>query len=193
MNAPAAPTQDLHSRFPGLVSEPSEFRGETTVQVGDATRITEVLRHARQDLGFDLLLDMTGVDHLGEEPRFEIVYHLYSFASHRYLRIKTRVGEEKAELPTAATLWRAADWHEREIYDLLGIRFTGHPDLRRILMWDSYPHHPLRKDFPLAGRPTDDGRANRAPMAGGPFVTSPGEKITREREPRGKGESNRTI
>ena len=90
------------------------------------------------------------------------------------LRLKTDVSEEKSELPSVTGVWRTANWHEREIYDMMGIRFRGHPDLRRILMWEGYPYFPLRKDFPLAGKPS--GFAGRgvhqiSPMEGGPFVT----------------------
>lgn len=144
---------------------------------------------AKSDLGFDLLLDISGVDHLGKEPRYEVVYHLYGMATGVYLRVKTAMGSDSAELPSVSGIWRAADWHEREAFDLMGLKFTGHPDMRRIIMWDGYPYHPLRKDFPLAGLPTEDGRANAAPLEGGPFVTSTGEKTTVDREPRGKGEA----
>jgi NADH-quinone oxidoreductase subunit C len=102
------------------------------------------------------------------------------------LRIKTNVSEEKSELQTVSGVWRTANWHEREIYDMMGIRFRGHPDLRRILMWEGYPYFPLRKDFPLAGKPTDvPGVAftEPAPLEGGPFVTAPGGKDAIEREP----------
>jgi NADH-quinone oxidoreductase subunit C len=177
----------LAERFPGLVSGPSEFRGEFAVTVGDAQRIAEVMKVAKEELGFDLLLDASGVDHLGREPRFEMVYELYAMSAGAYLRVKTPVAGDPPELPSVCGVWRAADWHEREAFDLMGIKFSGHPDLRRIIMWEGYPHHPLRKDFPLAGLPTEDGRADTAPLAGGPFVTSPGEKTTVEREPRAKG------
>jgi len=187
----ASSARELAGRF-GLEVLP-EFRGETSIMVKDASRIAEVMRCARNDLGFELLLDISSVDHLGDEPRFEVVYHLYSFKAHQHLRLKTRVGEEKPELPSITEIWKGADWHEREVFDMMGIRFAGHPDLRRILMWDGYPHFPLRKEFPLAGIPTEDGRANIAPMAGGPFVTSPGEKTALEREPRAKGESNSKV
>ena len=103
------------------------------------------------------------------------------------LRLKTGVSEEKSELPTITTVWKTANWHEREIYDMMGVRFRRHPDLRRILMWEGYPHFPLRKDFPLAGKPTDlPGVAftKPAPLEGGPFVTAPGGKDAIEREPR---------
>ncbi len=185
--------QQLSNRFKDLISSPVEFRGEATISLNNASAIAEVMQFAKSNLGFDMLLDICSVDHLGSDPRFEVVYHLYSFASHQYLRIKTFVSEENLELPTLSHLWKAADWHEREVFDMMGIRFRGHPDLRRILMWDSYPYHPLRKDFPLAGIPSPDGHANAVPMAGGPFVTSPGEMTTVDREPRGKGETNSVV
>lgn len=153
----------------------------------DPTQLVSVMHDIKLELGFDMLLDITSVDHMGSDPRFEIVYHPYSLTHHRYLRIKTSVGEKNPELPTLCNIWKAADWHEREIFDMMGIRFIGHPDLRRILMWEGYPHYPLRKEFPLAGLPVDSV-VKPAPMAGGPFVTTPGEKITVDREPRAKGE-----
>lgn len=177
----------LAARFPGLVALLPEFRGETAVSVGEAGRIVEVMAFARGDLGFETLLDASGVDHLGKNPRFEMVYELYARVSGAYLRVKTAVAVEPPELPSVSGVWRAADWHEREAFDLFGIRFTGHPDLRRIMMWEGYPHHPLRKDFPLAGLPTHDRRADVAPLEGGPFVTTPGVKTAVDREPRSKG------
>lgn len=185
--------QQLGAPFGDLVSAPAEFRGEVTVGVRDARRIPDVMKHARDQLKFDTLLDLCSVDHAEEEPRFEIVYHLYSRVAHQYLRIKTRVGGEKPQAPTVSHIWKTADWHEREAFDMMGIRFTGHPDLRRILMWDEYPYHPLRKEFPLAGLPTEDGRAETVPMDGGPFVTQPGVKAASKREPRGKGESDSRV
>ena len=116
-----------------------------------------------------------------------LAYHLYGYGHLCPLRLKTDVSEEKAEVPTVTGVWRTADWHEREIYDMMGIRFRGHPDLRRILMWEGYPYFPLRKDFPLAGKPTDVPEVaftNVAPLAGGPFVTIAGGKDTIAREPR---------
>jgi NADH-quinone oxidoreductase subunit C len=108
--------------------------------------------------------------------------------NHRcYLRLKTDVGEEQSELPTVTTVWRTADWHEREIYDMMGVRFRGHPDLRRILMWEGYPYFPLRKDFPVSGKPTnlpEIAFTETAPLQGGPFVTIAGGKDTISREPR---------
>jgi NADH-quinone oxidoreductase subunit C len=177
----------LAEAFPTLLSPPVEFRGEKTLVLSDAERITEVCAHARKELGFDFLLDISSVDNYGDDPRFTIVYELYGLAHHRHLRLKTSVSEEHPELPTLTTVWRTADWHEREIYDMMGVRFRGHPDLRRILMWEGYPYFPLRKDFPLAGKSSDFpdvAFSNPAPLEGGPFVTAPGGKDAMAREPR---------
>jgi len=144
---------------------------------------------AKQELGFDYLVDITSVDNYGDDPRFMLAYHLYGYGHLCALRLKADVSEEKAEVPTVTGVWRTANWHEREIYDMMGIRFRGHPDLRRILMWEGYPYFPLRKDFPLAGKPTDVPEVaftNAAPLAGGPFVTIAGGKDAISREPRGR-------
>lgn len=177
----------LKEKFADLVSEPIEFRGELSVKVSNAEQIPEVCAFAKTDLQFDYLVDISSLDNYGDDPRFTIVYHLYGYSQGGYLRLKAEVSEEKSELPTVTGVWRTADWHEREIYDMMGLRFRGHPDLRRILMWEGYPYFPLRKDFPLAGKPSEMPEVaftQRAPMAGGPFVTVAGGKDTVAREPR---------
>jgi len=177
----------LHEKFGELVSAPTEFRGEVSLKVADAERIVEVGAFAKKELGFDYLVDVSSIDNYGEDPRWTVVYHLYGIAHKQYLRLIANVSEEKSELPTVTTVWRTADWHEREIYDMMGVRFRGHPDLRRILMWEGYPYFPLRKDFPLAGKPSelpDVAFSKPAPLEGGPFVTTPGGKDAIEREPR---------
>ena len=177
----------LQAKFGDLLSAPAEFRGEITLKLADAERIAEVCEFAKRSLAFDMLLDLSSVDNYGEDPRWTLVYELYGLGHGCHLRLKTDVSEEKSELPTVSTVWRTADWHEREIYDMMGVRFRGHPDLRRILMWDGYPYFPLRKDFPLAGKPTDlpdIAFTKAAPMEGGPFVTLPGGKDSIAREPR---------
>jgi NADH-quinone oxidoreductase subunit C len=177
----------LQARFGDLLPDRTEFRGELTLAVADAEQIAEVCAFAKRELGFDYLVDVSSVDNYGDDPRWAVVYHLYGIGHGQYLRLKTNVSEEKSELPTVTGVWRTADWHEREIYDLMGIRFRGHPDLRRIIMWEGYPHHPLRKDFPVTGRPTevpDVAFSRAAPIEGGPFVTVPGGKDAIEREPR---------
>ncbi|HEY0548703.1 MAG TPA: NADH-quinone oxidoreductase subunit C [Verrucomicrobiae bacterium] len=188
----------LKAKFGDLLSEPVEFRGEVTLVVADAERIAEVCEFAKKSLGFNMLLDISSIDNYGEDPRWTIVYELYHMEQKTHLRLKTSVSEEKSELPTISTVWRTADWHEREIYDMMGVRFRGHPDLRRILMWDAYPYFPLRKEFPLAGLPTElsDPEITEeiktgvisAPMAGGPFVATPGEPMS-DAEPRAKDEA----
>jgi NADH-quinone oxidoreductase subunit C len=177
----------LKAQFGDLLSEPAEFRGEITLVVADAERIVEVCEFAKKSLGFNMLLDITGIDNYGEDPRWTLVYELYHMEQKTHLRLKTSVSEEKSELPTISTVWRTADWHEREIYDMMGVRFRGHPDLRRILMWDGYPYFPLRKDFPLAGKPSevpDVAFTKPAPLEGGPFVTIAGGNGALNREPR---------
>jgi NADH-quinone oxidoreductase subunit C len=142
---------------------------------------------AKEELKFDFLLDICSVDNLGDDPRWTIVYELYGLSHRCHLRLKTSVSEAASELPTVTGVWPTANWHEREIYDMMGIRFRGHPDLRRILMWEGYPYFPLRKDFPLAGKPSDAPEvafSKRAPLEGGPFVTKPGGRDATEREPR---------
>ena len=181
--------QRLRDQFPGLLSPPADFRGELTLSLSDPERIADVCAFAKRELGFDYLVDITSVDHYGDDPRFTLVYHLYGYGHRQYLRLKAKVAEHKAEVPNVTDVWQTANWHEREIFDLMGLRFRGHPDLRRILMWEGYPYHPLRKDFPLAGKPSDVPElafTQPAPLSGGPFVTVAGGKDTIAREPRGR-------
>jgi NADH-quinone oxidoreductase subunit C len=179
--------QKLKAQFGDLIGEPTAFRGEITVRVAEAERIAEVCGFAKKQLGCDYLVDISSVDNYGEDPRWTVVYELYAMAQRCYLRLKTDVSEEKSELPSVTEVWRTADWHEREIYDMMGIRFRGHPDLRRILMWEGYPYFPLRKDFPLAGKPSELPEVaftKPAPLEGGPFVTIAGGADAIAREPR---------
>ena len=185
--------QQIQSKFGSLIAAPVEFRGEVTVKISDADRIPEICDFAKNRLGFDYLVDISSVDNYGDDPRWTLVYELYGMEHRCRLRIKTDVSEEKSGLPTVTGVWRTTDWHEREVYDMMGISFHGHPDLRRILMWDGYPYFPLRKDFPLAGKPTDlpDIAFTRsAPQEGGPFVTLAGGKDTLTREPRVRNPEN---
>jgi NADH-quinone oxidoreductase subunit C len=170
------------------LQEKIEFRGESTFVIL-AADLRAVAQFCRDDGSFDYLLDITSVDNFGEEPRFEIVYELYSMALGSHLRLKVKVSEDQGEAPTVSDIWPTANWHEREIYDMMGIRFAGHPDLRRILMWDGYPYFPLRKEFPLEGLPSnmpDVAFSESAPLEGGPFVTSPSTATTKDREPRAR-------
>ncbi len=168
--------------------ETVDFRNETTVVV--ALSALESTLKQTFELGYDFLIDISSIDHDQEEPRFEMVYELANVDDSKHLRVRSRV-EEGEKVPTAVQIWKSANWHEREVYDMMGIEFSDHPDLRRILMWEGYPYYPLRKDFPLAGKPTDMpdvASTGVAPLEGGPFVTSPGGNRS-SGEPRAKGES----
>ena len=165
-----------------------EFRGETTLVI-ERSAVFDVCLFCKEQLGYSYLVDISGVDHFGEEPRFEVVYELYQFERGDHLRLKICVSEDLLEVPSVSGLWATADWHERECYDMYGIRFLGHPDLRRILMWEGYPFFPLRKDFPLGGRPSDMpdvAFTGIAPLEGGPFVTLPSTATAKDREPRSR-------
>ncbi len=139
--------------FPDAVQETHARLGDATARV-DPARIVEVLRMLRDDpeLEFEMLTDLTAVDYLGEVPRFEVVYHLYSVAKNHRVRIKARVAEDAPEIESAVSLWPSANWMEREVWDLYGIRFRNHPDLRRILLYEQFDGHPLRKDYPKEKR-----------------------------------------
>ena len=178
---------DLFSKsFGEKIQNETEFRGETSFTIA-ASDVHEISNFCRDELSFDYLLDITSIDNFGEDPRFEIVYHLYSMQHGVHLRLKLRVPEELGAVDTISDIWPTANWHEREAYDMMGIKFTGHPDLRRILMWDGYPFFPLRKDFPLEGLPSempDIAFTKVTPMEGGPFVTVPSSTGSKDREPR---------
>jgi NADH-quinone oxidoreductase subunit C len=180
----------LEGRFGDSIQPAIEFRGELTVLVA-SERIVEICRFLKTECKFDMLTDLSGVDNYGNDPRYEVDYLLYSFAHRSRLRLKLRVTEEDLTVDSVTGVWRGADWHEREAFDMYGIRFRGHPNLKRILMWDGYPHFPLRKDFPLAGveadlpdTAVDAGRVEAAPMLGGPFVGGSGTRSSIRREPR---------
>ncbi len=166
----------------------TEFRGETQLVIRRED-IAAVCRFCKETLGFDYLLDISSVDNFGEEPRFEMVYELSSIATNEHLRLKATVSEDELEVATVSDVWPTANWHEREIYDMMGIGFAGHPDLRRILMWEGYPYFPLRKDFPVGGKASETPEvafSKPAPLEGGPFVTAPSTETTKDREPRAK-------
>ena len=200
--AAATPVTDLlaalQAKFAPVTARPTGDHPAFNLPVGEAP---SALKFLRDEHGYDMLIDVTSIDwDVEASPRFSVVWHLLSTTHHGYVRLVADCASDtEPSAPSVVSLWPGANWHERETYDLMGIRFEGHPDLRRILMWDGYPFHPLRKDFPLAGldAPLPDEEVTAitktavkpAPMAGGPFVASPGEMNLTDAEPRAKDES----
>jgi NADH-quinone oxidoreductase subunit C len=125
-------------------------RGELTLEIEPA-RIVEVCRKLKTELDFIRLSDVTAVDRYPVEPRFEVIYHLHSISRGERLRLKCRVGGQQPEIESVTGVWRSANWYEREVFDLFGVHFQNHPDLRRIMMPDHWEGHPLRKDYPITG------------------------------------------
>lgn len=184
-----ASIQGLQKQFGESILDTVEFREEHTAIV-EQGKAREILQFCRDELGYDYLIDICSLDYLGEEPRWEMVYELYSLGNGKreHLRIRYKLPEDQ-KADSVSDLWPTAEWLEREVYDMMGIEFNGLGDHRRILMWEGYPYHPLRKDFPLAGRPTempDVAFTKRTPLAGGPFVTAPTSDSTVHREPRSR-------
>ena len=187
----------------------ADFDGATARETADCAAVTfslegmlDSFQRLRDAYALPMLMDLCGVDWgVDRSPRFTVFYHLFSVRKHDYLRVAVDCRNDKApEIPSVTSIWPAANWHEREAYDMFGIRFIGHPELKRILMWEEYLYFPLRKDFPVAGVETElpapdvvettGAKVQAAPMMGGPFV-SPQKKTMRQREPRalskGKG------
>jgi NADH-quinone oxidoreductase subunit C len=143
--------ENLRSKNAAWVGEVIEAFGETTVFVG-AENIVDVCRFMRDEQGFDMLADLCGCDRGPEEdPRFEVNYHLFSTKHHGRIRLKVLIPEDAPTVQSVISVWRTADWHERETFDLLGVTFEGHHDLRRILLPSDFDGHALRKDYPLRG------------------------------------------
>lgn len=186
------------AQFPAAKPRASADHPAFTVPMDEAVA---ALKYLRDGFAFDVLIDLTAVDWgVDASPRFSVVWHALATSRGQYIRLVADCASDlEPTAPSVVALWATADWHERETYDLMGVTFTGHPDLRRILMWDGYPYHPLRKDFPLAGieTPLPDlevadltkAAVKPAPMMGGPFVASTGEMNLTDSEPRAKDES----
>jgi NADH-quinone oxidoreductase subunit C len=141
----------LQESFPDSIIEVKVFRGEVTVSVvkKDIFKICKFL-YSDPDLQYYFLTDLCGLDFLPQTPRFGIVYLLFSLKNNQRLRLKVRVGENES-ISSVESIWKVANWYEREAYDLFGISFENHPDLRRILLWDDFEGYPLRKDYPTQG------------------------------------------
>jgi len=184
MNSSEA-VEKIEAKFQDNILLKNSFRDELSLTITKDSLI-EIMTFCKKDLGFDYLVDLTAVDNLGISPRYEVVYELYSYSDSCHLRIKVGVDESEREVSSVVSLWPTANWHERESFDMIGITFSDHPDMRRILMWEGYPYYPLRKDFPLAGKTSDMpdvAFSEPVPLEGGPFVTSPSSATTDKREP----------
>ena len=141
----------LAQRFPEAVYDPYVGVGGDDCAFVRREGIVAVCRALKQEHGFDLAPYVTAVDYLGQTPRFEVVYNLYATATNARIRLRMKLAEGEA-LPSVTSVWRGADWFERYCWDMYGIRFPGHPDLRRLFMYDEFEGHPLRKDYPLRAR-----------------------------------------
>ena len=168
--------ESLRAALPDTVLSAKEFAGQITVTVAREA-IARVARHLKDAEDFRYCVDVTAVDWKDRAPRFDVVYHFYSFSKNARIRVKCGAGDGE-EVPSIASVYLAANWPERETWDMFGIRFAGHPDLRRILTWEGFHGHPLRKDFPLEG--IDTGAAiypEEWPEGGGPSPGDPNRKV----------------
>ena len=140
----------LPEGFETFILSSQEKFGELTAEVSPE-RLVEACLFLKHEREFERLSTVTAVDRYPGEPRFELVYHLHSIARNQRLRLKLRVAGENPEVDSATAVWRSAEWYEREVFDLFGVRFRNHPDLRRILMPEDWEGYPLRKDYPITG------------------------------------------
>jgi NADH-quinone oxidoreductase subunit C len=168
--------ESLRAALPDTVLSAKEFAGQVTVTVAREA-IDRVARHLKDAEDFRYCVDVTAVDWKDRQPRFDVVYHFYSFSKNARIRVKCGA-EDGEEVPSIASVFLAANWSERETWDMFGIPFAGHPDLRRILTWEGFHGHPLRKDFPVEG--IDTGAAiypEEWPEGGGPPLDDPNRKV----------------
>jgi len=144
--------EQLQEHFGQSILDVSVYAGEHTILV-DRNRIVEIAEYLKSELNYNYLSDLGGIDRFTEEDRFEVFYNLVSIEMGKRLRLKIRVDEQSMSAPSITSVYRAVNWHERECYDMFGIRFDGHPDMRRMFLPEDFEYHPLRKEFPLLGIP----------------------------------------
>lgn len=151
--SPEQLAEQLRSAFGERARDAAVAHGETTLEIhrDDALAVFQALRD-QPEFAFNFLMDVTAVDYLGASPRFAVVYHLYSVSQNLRLRVRIRIVESDAWVHSLSELWHSANWGERECWDMFGIRFVGHPDPRRILMYEEFVGHPLRRDYPVNKR-----------------------------------------
>ena len=144
----------INSKYKGVILDSHDFRGDQTITV-QKNILIDLFKFLRDDpdLDFKFLMDLTAVDYLNrKDSRFEVVYHFYSLKHNHRLRVKAPVSEDDCKIDSVSSLWKTANWYEREVWDLYGIKFNGHPDMRRILLYEEFKGHPLRKDYPINKR-----------------------------------------
>jgi NADH-quinone oxidoreductase subunit C len=141
----------IEKKYPEAVHDWHSNFGNRTLII-DGAHLLEIAQLLKEDLGYNFLVDLTCVDYLPRKPRFEVVYHLMNVETKARLRLKVQSDEEHPEVPSLTPLWPIANWYEREVWDLFGIKFHGHPDLRRLLLYEEFKGHPLRKDYPKTPR-----------------------------------------
>ena len=144
----------INSKYKRVLLDSHDFRGDQTITV-QKNILIELFKFLRDDpeLDFKFLMDLTAVDYLNrKDTRFEVVYHFYSLKHNGRLRIKIPVSEDDCTVDSVSSLWKTANWYEREVWDLYGIKFDDHPDMRRILLYEEFKGHPLRKDYPINKR-----------------------------------------
>lgn len=168
----------LQARFGEGIGEVDECAGEQTIYV-DRGILLEVATYLRADLGFSYFVHCAAIDLFTEEDRFEMFYNVVNIEKRKRVRIKVRVPEDDPVVPSVTPVWRAADWHEREAWDMMGIRFDGHGDLRRMMMPEDFEYHPQRKEFPLLGVPGSlplPPQVPEGPLTLDPFAAAHGHK-----------------
>jgi len=141
----------LKEKFGESIIESGLDKGDALAVIAPAA-VHEVIRHLRDELGFDMLVDLFGVDYQPRRPRFEVVYHLHCLQRNERFRLRVQIEEKKCELATITDLYPVADWLERETWDMFGVVFKGHPNLKRLLMYEPFEGHPLRRDYPINKR-----------------------------------------
>ena len=196
-NPHAQPTTDVPEVVEALREAFGEAIGEQVVYAGEYTayvqkdRIRDVCLHLRDAMGFTYLVDIGGVDRFTEDDRFEVFYNLINLKARQRLRLKLRVDEEDLHVPSIVSVFRSADWNEREVYDMLGIVFDDHPDLRRMYMPEDFEYFPQRKEFPLLGIPGSLPLPPQTPEGGltlDPFAAAHGSKPVKSYEEPGEDE-----
>ncbi len=160
----------LQEQFGDAIEAVELYAGEHTVRVR-ADRIVDVCRFLKEAQGFNYLADLGGIDRFTDEGRFEVFYNLVAIERRKRIRLKVRLEEDHPVVPSVTSVYRAANWNERECYDMFGIRFERHPDLRRMYMPEDFEYHPLRKEFPLLGIPGSLPLPPQTP--GGPLTYDP--------------------